>query len=200
MHVPGQPFAQLSMLLGAVMAEPFWSGFQGGMLLLFFFIIFIFLNDIHVAVIQSHVWCPFWEQRGHSSKIRSFTQPLLCLGDLFLYPAEVGKPGWQYLPKTPVGFLPPEPKPPAAWLQCNWSLSASRQNRTSRGSSVRTRAASPDASFSPILEVGPSPFPLNLACRSLANLPLSPKLSKKAPQDNKQPQTNSNTLFWKEQK
>lgn len=83
---------------------------------------FFFFNDTHVAVIQSHVWSPFWEERGQSSEIESFTQPLLCLAELFLYPAEVGKPGWQYVPRNAAGLLPPDPKPPTAWLQCNWSL------------------------------------------------------------------------------
>lgn len=83
MHVQRQQF---TLLLGAGMAEPFWKDFQGRMLLCFF-------NSTHVAVTQSHAWSPFWEVRGQSLEIKSFTQPLVCLGELFLYSAEVGKAG-----------------------------------------------------------------------------------------------------------
>lgn len=87
-----------------------------------FFVLFyyFFLNDTHVAVIHSHVCSPFWEEHGQSLEIEGFTEPLLCLGELFLYPTEVGKPGWQYMPRNPAGLLCPKPKPPTAWLQCSW--------------------------------------------------------------------------------
>lgn len=95
MHAQRQSFAQQSLLLGAGMAEPFWKDFQGRMLLWFVF----FFNNPHAVVTQSHAWSPFWEVRGQSLEIKSFTQPLLCLGEFFPYSAGVGKPGGQYMPK-----------------------------------------------------------------------------------------------------
>lgn len=89
----------------------------GGFFVLFYY---FFLSDTHVAVIHSHVCSPFWEEHGQSLEIEGFTEPLLCLGELFLYPTEVGKPGWQYMPRNPAGLLCPKPKPPTAWLQCSW--------------------------------------------------------------------------------
>lgn len=74
---------------------------------------------------------------------------------------------------------------------------ASSQGRMSRGSSARLGGASSMVLFSPILEVRPRPIPLNLASRSVTNLPLSPKLSKKAP-PNQQTNPNQMQLFvWK---
>lgn len=50
--------------------------------------------------------------------------------------------------------------------------------------------------FFPLLEAGSGPFPPNLACTSVTNLPLSPKLKKKE-KKKKALHTNCNTLFWK---
>lgn len=80
------------------------------------------LNNPHVVVTQSHAWSPFREVRGQSLEIKSFTQPLLCLGEFFFYSAEVGKAGGQYMPRNSSGLLPPEPKPPTTCLQHNWCL------------------------------------------------------------------------------
>lgn len=104
--------AQQSLLLGAGMAEPFWKHFRGRMLLCFF-------HNPHAVVTQSHAWSPFRDVRGQSLEIKSFTQPLLCLGEFFLYSAEEGKPGGQYMPRNSPGLLPPEPKPPTTCLQHN---------------------------------------------------------------------------------
>lgn len=84
---------------------------KAGCCLFFFFLISIISNDTHVAVIHSHVWSLFWEEHSQSSEIKSFNLPLLCLGELFLYPADVGKAGWQLMPRNPGGLLPPIPKP-----------------------------------------------------------------------------------------
>lgn len=75
----GQPFAPQSVLLGARMVEPLWSGFQGRILPFFFFFF-----DTHVDVTHSHARSPFREERGQSSEIKSFTEPPLCLGKLLL--------------------------------------------------------------------------------------------------------------------
>jgi len=49
-------------------ADPFPSGFQDRMLLLFI------CNCAHVAVVHGHAWSPFGEEHGQCSEVESFTQ------------------------------------------------------------------------------------------------------------------------------
>lgn len=100
--MPGPAICSAAYAAGAGMAEPFHGGFQGRMLL--------FLNDTHVAGSCLSV---LWEERSQDLETENFTQPLLCLGKLFLYPVEMGKPGW---PETQLDCYSLKTKLPAAWL------------------------------------------------------------------------------------